>query len=127
MNDSAARFPIRFNAWFKVMSNALLLAPSRSFVEVSGDEVRVQMAWGFHARFPRSAVSSAEPVELAPISRGVHGFAGTWLVNGSGDRILELQLQPKQRAWVMGFPVSLRKLLVSVDDPSALASRLRAA
>jgi hypothetical protein len=127
MDAAAARFPIRFNAWFKLMSSALLLAPSRSFVEVNDHEVRVQMAWGFQARFPRSAVASAQPVELAPISRGVHGFAGTWLVNGSGDRILEVRLQPKQRAWVMGFPVSLRKLRVSVDDPSALATRLCAA
>lgn len=122
-----ARFPIRFSAWFKTMSSALFLAPSRSFVEVSDTDVRVQMSWGFRTHFPRSAVASAQPVDLAPISRGVHGFAGTWLVNGSGDRILEIQLQPSQRAWVMGFPVSLRKLLVSVDDPNAVAARVRAA
>jgi hypothetical protein len=33
---------------------------------------------------------------------------------------------PAQRAHVLGVPVRLRQLLVSVDDPDALAERLEA-
>jgi hypothetical protein len=55
----------------------------------------------------------------------VHGFAGRWLVNGSGDGIVSLELRPAQRAWVMGFPVRLRTLLVSVQDPAGLVAALR--
>ena len=54
----------------------------------------------------------------------MHGFAGRWLVNGSGEDILTIDLEPVQRAYVMGFPVRLRQLMVSVADPAALASAL---
>jgi hypothetical protein len=58
------------------------------------------------------------------LSRGVHGFAGRWLVNGSPDGILTIDLDPVQRAYVMGVPVRLRQLMVSVADSSALARAL---
>jgi hypothetical protein len=61
-----------------------------------------------------------------PLTRGVHGWAGRWLVNGAGDGIVVLNLDPLQRGYVMGFPVKLRELRVSVDDPSALATALTA-
>ena len=102
----------------------LLIHPSRSFVEVEGGEVRVRMAWGFRARFPRSSVTSASESRKEPLSRGVHGFAGRWLVNGSGRGIVSIELEPRQRGYVMGFPVRLRQLLVSVEDPIALMKAL---
>jgi len=114
------RFPIRFDAAYRVLSSALLLTPSDSFVEVAGDDVRVRMAWGFRARFPRSAVMSATEHQKKPLSRGVHGFAGRWLVNGSGKGIVNIALEPSQRGYVIGFPVRLRNLLVSVEDPAGL-------
>lgn len=122
----AERFPIRFERWYRLFSSALLLAPRDSYVEVNGDAVEARMAWGFRARFPRSSVVSTEAVSGSVISRGVHGFAGRWLVNGSGDRILAIDVQPPQRARVLGVPVTLRRLMVSVDDPDALARALTA-
>jgi hypothetical protein len=83
------------------------------------------MGWAFNARFPRQAIAATARLDKAPLSRGVHGLAGRWLVNGSGDRILVLDLQPSQQARVLGFPVRLRRLMVSVDDPEELATRLR--
>jgi hypothetical protein len=56
----------------------------------------------------------------------VHGWAGRWLVNGAGDGILTIDLEPSQRAYVMGFPVKLRQLQVSVDVPAGLAKALAA-
>jgi len=120
-----ARFPIRFDAAYRVLSAALLLLPSDSFVEVDDEEVRVRMAWGFRARFPRSAVVSATRYQQKPLSRGVHGFAGRWLVNGSGEGVVDIALEPRQRGYVMGFPVRLRNLLVSVEDPAGLMTALR--
>jgi hypothetical protein len=120
-----ARFPIRFDAAYRVLSAALLLLPSDSFVEVNDEEVRVRMAWGFRARFPRSAVVSATRYQQKPLSRGVHGFAGRWLVNGSGEGVVDIALEPRQRGYVMGFPVRLRNLLVSVEDPAGLMTALR--
>jgi hypothetical protein len=120
----AARFPMRFDPGYRMLSAALLLRPSDSFVEVEGGEVRVRMAWGFRARFPRSAVASASDFDRRPLSRGVHGFSGRWLVNGSGEGIVRIALEPPQRAWVLGFPVRLRELLVSVESPAGLRAAL---
>ncbi len=119
------RFPIQFDPWYAVLSSALFLPPSSSYVEVDGEEVRVRMGWAFRARFPKAAVAVAAEMHKQPLSRGVHGLAGRWLVNGSGQGILSIDLIPPQRGYVMGFPVRLRQLMVSVAEPTALAAALR--
>jgi hypothetical protein len=118
------RFPIRFDPWYAILSSALFLPPANSYVEVNDEEVRVRMAWAFRSRFPKTAVTLATETHGRPLSRGVHGFAGRWLVNGSGQGILTISLTPAQRGYVMGFPVRLRQLMVSVVEPSALAAAL---
>jgi hypothetical protein len=45
-------------------------------------------------------------------------------VNGSGSGIVSIALEPRQRGYVLGFPVKLRELLVSVEDPSGLLDAL---
>ena len=118
------RFPILFDTWYASLSSALFLPPSNSYVEVDTIQVRVRMGWAFRARFPRAFVKGVAAMEKRPLSRGVHGFAGRWLVNGSGRGILTIDLEPVQRGYVMGFPVRLRQLMVSVQDPSKLAAAL---
>jgi hypothetical protein len=118
------RFPIRFDPWYSILSSALFLPPVNSYVEVNDEEVQVRMGWAFRSHFPRTAVALAVETHERPLSRGVHGFAGRWLVNGSGQGILTISLTPAQRGYVMGFPVRLRQLMVSVAEPSALAAAL---
>jgi hypothetical protein len=118
------RFAIRFDAWYRVLSTALFLPPSASYVEIQGERVHVRMGWAFRATFSRSAVAAMSGLAKRPMSRGVHGLAGRWLVNGSGHGILTIDLRPNQRAYVMGIPVRLCQLLVSVEDPSGLQSQL---
>ncbi len=121
---SPTRFPISFDAAYAALSRLLLLPPSDAYVELAGNEVKVRMAWGFRASFDRATVRSTSVLTTRPISRGVHGFNGRWLVNGSGDGILVLTLAPVQRGYVMGFPVRLKELQVSVEDPQGLARAL---
>ncbi|MEO8035637.1 MAG: hypothetical protein ABI837_14475 [Acidobacteriota bacterium] len=123
--NSRRQFPIRFDRWYRTLSGALFLPPSRSWVEIDGEQVRVRMAWAFRASFPRAAVLPATETPESPLSRGVHGFAGRWLVNGSGRGIVTIDLAPGQRGYVMGFPVRLRQLMVSVNEPAALVAVLR--
>jgi hypothetical protein len=122
-----ARFPIRFDAWYALLSKALFISPADSYVELSGDDVSLRMAWAFRASFPRSAITRAHRYDGRPLSRGVHGLAGRWLVNGSADGILVLTLDPPARGRVMGVSVELRELMVSVDEPEALARLLQPA
>lgn len=118
------RFAIRFDAGFRWLFTLLLLPPSASYVEVGADEVRVRMSWAFRARIPRWTVASVTPYGSPVFSWGVHGWAGRWLVNGSSRGILSVKLEPPARASMMGFPVRLKELLVSVEDPEGLAHAL---
>lgn len=123
--DPSTRFLIKFDAPYALLSTALLIFPSDSYVEIAGNQVSVRMSWAFRATFDRSHVTGASPLgKRIRLTRGVHGWAGRWLVNGSGDGILGIDLEPRQRAYVMGVPVSLRQLQVSVGDPHALARAL---
>jgi hypothetical protein len=119
-----ARFPISFDPWYRLLSTVLGLPPSSAYVQVTGEQVEVRMGWAFRSRFRRSEVISAAALDIRPISRGVHGFAGRWLVNGAGRGILKIELSPAQRAYVIGVPVRLRELLLSVNEVSALAAAL---
>jgi hypothetical protein len=118
------RFPIRFDDWYRVLSTVVFLPPSNAYVLVEHDSVEVRMSWAFRARFPRSAVASATPAQMVVFSRGVHGFAGRWLINGSAEGLVNIDLAASQRGSVMGFPIRLRRLIVSVDDPAALVGAL---
>jgi hypothetical protein len=119
------RFPIRFDASYAALSRGLFISPVDSYVEVVGSRVSVRMAWAFRATFDRTRVrATSMPGERVPLTRGVHGWAGRWLVNGAGDGLLTIELVPPQRAYVMGFPIRLKELRVSVADPAALAAAL---
>ena len=125
VGNTVARFPISFDRWYGVFSSLLGLPPSTAYVEIDGTEVEVRMGWAFRTRFPRSAVASTSTLDIRPLSRGVHGFGGRWLVNGSGREILSIHLTPDQRAYLMGVPIRLQELLVSVTGCAALAAALR--
>jgi hypothetical protein len=124
MHLMATRFPIRFDRWYRALSTVLLLPPSSAYIEVTDDHVEVRMGWTFRTQFPLAAVARTAVFEGRTLSRGVHGWAGRWLVNGSGTGIVILHLEPTQRARVLGCPVRLRELLVSVDDADSLRSAL---
>ncbi len=123
-SPALTRFPIAFDRGYGAVSRALFLRPADSYVELRGAFVAVRMAWAFRAEFPKAAVASARPFPGQPLSRGVHGFAGRWLVNGSARGLLSLRLEPRQRARVLGFPVRLRELIVSVEEPEELMRAL---
>jgi hypothetical protein len=119
------RFPIRFDGWYAVLSRSLFIPPEASYVDVTDGEVSANMGWAFGARFPRSSVAAAEPIDRWTPNRGVHGWNGRWLVNGASSGLVALDLVPSQRARVIGFPVRLRRLVVSVDDADRLVKTLR--
>lgn len=120
------RFSIRFDGIYAALSSALLLPPSSAYVEVGDGQVHARMGWAFRVTFPLTAVTRTSMYDGLPRSRGVHGWGGRWLVNGSGEGIVEIALEPPPRAFVIGFPVRLRRLLVSVDDPAGLQESLAA-
>lgn len=125
VSQNVARFPISFDRWYSVLSTLLGLPPSTAYVELDGSQIEVRMGWAFRTRFPRSAVISTSILDIKPLSRGVHGFRGRWLVNGAWREIVSIHLNPVQCAFVMGVPVRLQELLVSMTEGPALEAALR--
>jgi hypothetical protein len=83
------------------------------------------MGWGFRVEIPRRAVREISPDGAAVWGWGVHGWRGKWLVNGSSSGLARLEIEPEVRAWVMGMPVRLRTLRLSLVAPDELTSMLR--
>jgi hypothetical protein len=121
---SAERIPIRFGRWKPVLI-AIGLTPGRCYLEVGPDLVRVHMSWCFHAEVPRASIRSVSRVKNPyPGSFGAHGWRGRWLVNGAAGPLVAVELEPFVRARTVVFPIRLRQLIVSVDDPDGLVAKL---
>lgn len=119
------RFPISFGRVFAVFSSILLMPPAAAYLELAGERVSVRMSWAFRCTFPRASVRAAAAIDDDTFSRGVHGLNGRWLVNGAARGLVRITLAPTQRAWVMGVPVALSELTVSVAEPAALVAALQ--
>lgn len=113
-------FKINYAAPLKPLLVALGLGPAESGIEVTPEQLRVQMGWAFHANIPIRHVRHVER-SVPPLTAGwgVHGWAGRWLVNGSRQGVVRIEIDPAARATVMGIPVRLTTLLVSVVEPEA--------
>lgn len=120
---SETRFPIRFSPWWTPLLVICGMPPRSAYLDVSRESVRVRMGIGFRAEFPRASVRGPRRCPNR-LSIGVHGWRGRWLVNGAHGPLVAFALEPPCRAWVSGFPVQLRELAVSVDDPDALVEEL---
>ena len=120
------RFRIRFTGLNRALV-VLGMTRAWSYVDVGPETVDVRMGPWFRARFDRARVVSAEDAPHPLIlGWGVHGWGGRWLVNGSSSGIVRIVLEPPARARVIGVPVRLRELLVSVEDPVGLQEVLAA-
>ena len=117
------RFPIRFTGFNRAMV-VLGILPSRSVVEVHGHELRVRMTWAFRMRAPLASVRAVVPYAGRVWGWGAHGWRGRWLVNGSSSGILQIDLEPPARARTIGWPIKVRTLLVSVEEPEGLMAAL---
>lgn len=113
------RIPIRYgNPWKWILP--LFLLPARfAYVRIDGDTVKVRMGWAFRAKFPRSSVESVSD-HRPVVSIGAHGWKGRWLVNGAHRPIATVRLSPVARGRVLGVAVTLRELMLSVEDRDVL-------
>jgi len=121
----AKRYDISYGALRPLLS-MLGLGPRFSHVEIDGLDLGVAMGWGFRARFPISSIRSVVPYEGTTRNIGVHGFAGLYLVNGKGSGLVTLTIEPTAKARLMGFPVKLRTLSVSLEAPEQFIAEISA-
>jgi hypothetical protein len=118
------RFPIRYT-FGKGLVLRLVGAPQRwAYVEIGDRRVRVRMSWAFRAKFDRGLIESVSRRPRVRVTAGAHGWRGRWLVNGASGPIVSLRLAEPVRGWVIGFPVRVRELWVSVADADELIAAL---
>jgi hypothetical protein len=109
-------FPILFGKWRPLLV-ALGMGPGLSGVELDGDTMHVRMGWAFRARVPRADITGARALTGRVGGVGVHGWRGRWLVNGSMENIVGIDIEPSARAVAVGIPVHLHYLSLSLEDP----------
>jgi len=110
---------------FRVLLSLLGMGPAFSGVELVDDTLRVRMGWAFRASVPVSHITVVGPRTGLVGGIGVHGWNGRWLVNGATTGLVAITVDPPGRASVMGIPVKLRQLTLSLEDPDALVAALR--
>jgi hypothetical protein len=115
-------FTLRYGAFSRSMLRLIGSGPTHSGIAVSDADLAIKMGRSFDGRAPRTSVTSARALTDTVISRGVHGWRGDWLVNGDGSGLVELLFEPPMRGHVLMFPVRVRRLRVSVDDPEGLVA-----
>ena len=118
------RFPIRYSRGKGLLLRCVALPASGAYVEVGDRSVRVRLGWAFRASFDRTRVETAHRSPRVRFTAGAHGRRGRWLVNGASGPLVTVRLNGPIRAWVAGFPVRLREVVVSVADPEALMAAL---
>ena len=119
-------FSLRYGTIAKQLLKLVASGPERSGIAVDDADLAIEMGRSFGGRAPRASVTSVRAVAETVISRGVHGWGGDWLVNGAGDGLVEVLFDPPMKARVLAFPVHVRRLRISVDDPAGLVQALGA-
>jgi len=112
-------FSLRFSPGLLPLFRLMGIGPRQTRVTVRDAVVEVRMGWGFRSVVPREWIREATP-DSGPVSGwGVHGWGGTWLVNGSSHGLVRLRLDPPARATVMFVPVRVDTLRLSLQDPAS--------
>ena len=116
--------PISFNRFSRVLMTPLGMGRRHSRVTLTPDHMEARLGWAFRATVPRPSITGAVAQERRVLSLGAHGWRGRWLVNGANSGLVTLTIQPPARARVLGVPIRLRELTVSVAVPSDLVGAL---
>jgi hypothetical protein len=124
MTSTTARsFPFSYGV-FRPLLSGLGMGPKFSAVELDGDTLRVRMGWSFRAEIPVAQITDVQRREGLVGGIGVHGWRGSWLVNGATTGLVAITVDPAVRAWAVGVPVKLHQLTLSLEDPDALSGAL---
>ena len=112
----------RGNPLIRALLAMLLIWPR---VEVTESTLVVSLGWAFRATVPRASITDVAAVPWRRVSIGAHGFRGRWLVNTASGPLVRMRIEPRTSARVLGVPVRLRELTLSIDDVDAFLTDLR--
>ena len=86
------------------------------------------MGWGFQAGIARDQIVSAKPGSGEWFfGVGIHtNLRGRWVVNGSLQRIVALDMAPPAWGRCLGVPIRVHRLDISLEDPQGFLNALKA-
>jgi hypothetical protein len=118
---------ISFDRLYLPLARLVGLGPKQAELRTDGDRLRVKMGWAFSTEIPLSSITNAALSADTVMSKGVHGWKGRWLVNGSSKNLVELKLSPPVPAKINGVKRKLHTLQVSVTDPNGFIREITGA
>lgn len=95
---------------------AVAMSPKSAYAELDDDTLTVRMGWSFSAEIPLKSITVVEALDTKVLSIGVHGWRGRWLVNGRGDQLVRITIDPPVKAKAVQYPIKLKELTLSLDD-----------
>lgn len=122
--EATQEFSFRYDRWCGWILGLVGSGRRFSRVLVGEGEVDVRLGVGFRGAIDRGAVRGAHRRTGRVLGWGAHGWRGRWLVNGSSKGIVVLEIDPAARCRVLGFPVKVRELALSLEEPEAFAAAL---
>ena len=117
------RFDIAYGRTAPLLT-MLGLFKSRAYLDVTDTTIEVRMSWAFKVSIPRADIHNVIKLDKRMMSIGVHGWNGSWLVNGQQNQLVRIAIDPAVKAKVGFFPVNLRQLTVSLEDPDGFAAMM---
>ena len=119
-----AKFEFRYDRWCGWILGAFGSGRRFSSVVVTSTDLEAELGLAFRGVIPRESIRSARPWQGRVFGWGAHGWRGRWLVNGSSKGIVVLEVEPPGAGRVLGFPVTVRELALSLEDPEGLCEAL---
>jgi len=117
-------FEFRYDRWSGWILGAFGAGRRHSRVVVTATDLHVQLGVAFRGVVPRRSIRAARRWQGRVWGWGAHGWRGRWLVNGSSKGIVVFDIEPAARCRVIGFPVTVRQLALSLQDPDGLCAAL---
>ena len=120
-------FSFSWNRFMRILMPLMLAGPRQSSIRVDDDHVEVKMglgSWTFSADVPRSSITDVTRISSSVWAWGAHGWKGRWLVNASSEGLVRLTLEPPVRARTLGYPLRVRELTLSLEDPDGFVESL---
>lgn len=113
-----AKFQFDYSATWGWLNTMVGLGPTRTSLIVTDTMLLVKFGYAFAAEIPLESIAKIDSLsEPFMYSLGVHGAFGTYLVNGSMENLVTLEMEPEQKCRLaFGLAFSLSKLVVSVRD-----------
>jgi hypothetical protein len=124
--SEAQRFAFSYDTLGRSVMSPLGAGPKFSHIDIDPVSGTLEVRQGafFQASVPLSSIIGASRYTSRTVSRGAHGWGGRWLINGSGEGLVSLNISPSAKGRVLGVPVTMRELILSMATPDEFIAAL---